>query len=467
LAGLINGTKVSGRTSSGLGIGVFNALENRAFATISDPTGNTRQVQTHPMTNYNVFVLSQNLKNNSRISFLNTNVMREGANRDANVSVAQTNLFSTNRKFNLNTELKISSIFEDLTPQLGHALNVNLQKVSGVWRYGAGYSEESDTYDPNDLGFLSYNNSRSYYADLRWNDFSPGKYFLRKWIQGSLYYEELYKPKLFSYGGFGVDMVGTFKNFLTVGLNGGVNPFGEVDHFESRKFGKEVRFGPNFNVGGFYSTDYSKRFALDLRFWYKQFVNSSQKGINFTISPRVRMSDRLFLVFATKWDFIIADYGYVRVLEDAYTDEIILGFRDRKITENSLQAEFIFTKRMGIDIRIRHYWQQVEYYNFNELRAGGNLVESNYNPIAADGASQHNTNYNAFTVDINYRWVFIPGSELRLVYKNNIFDSKNTLIPSYFNTFNDLFDQPQLNSLSMKLLVFVDSIYFKSKRKKL
>ena len=467
LASLINGTKVSGRTSSGLGIGVFNSVENRAFATISDPSGNTRQVQTHPLTNYNVFVLSQSLQNNSSISFVNTNVMREGGSRDANVSVGQTNLFSRDKKFLLNAELKVSSIFEDEVPELGHALGVNFEKVSGIWRYGFGYGEESDTYDPNDLGFLYNNNSRSYYGELRWNDYSPGKYFLRKWAQVEVYYEELYKPKLFSYGGVAFNMVGTFKNFLTVGLNGGANPFGEVNHFESRHFGKEVRFGPNVELGGFYSSDYSKRFALDLRFWYKQFVNSSQKGTNFALSPRVRLFDRLFVVFRTKWDFITADYGYVRPLDDTYSDDIILGFRDRLITENSLQTEFIFTKRMGIDIRIRHYWQQVEYYNFNELRVGGELIESNYNPVGADGSSEHNTNYNAFTVDVNYRWVFIPGSELRLVYKNNIFDSKNSLIPSYFRTFDDLFDQPQLNSVSMKLLVYVDAIYFKRKGNKL
>ncbi|MCJ8292424.1 MAG: carbohydrate binding family 9 domain-containing protein [Crocinitomicaceae bacterium] len=467
LASLINGTKVSGRTSSGLGIGVFNSVENRAFATISDPSGNTRKVQTHPLTNYNVFVLSQSLQNNSSISFVNTNVMREGGSRDANVSVGQTNLFSRDKKFLLNAELKVSSIFEGEVPELGHALGVNFEKVSGIWRYGFGYGEESDTYDPNDLGFLYNNNSRSYYGELRWNDYSPGKYFLRKWAQVEVYYEELYKPKLFSYGGVAFNMVGTFKNFLTVGLNGGANPFGEVNHFESRHFGKEVRFGPNVELGGFYSSDYSKRFALDLRFWYKQFVNSSQKGTNFALSPRVRLFDRLFVVFRTKWDFITADYGYVRPLDDTYSDDIILGFRDRLITENSLQTEFIFTKRMGIDIRIRHYWQQVEYYNFNELRVGGELIESNYNPVGADGSSEHNTNYNAFTVDVNYRWVFIPGSELRLVYKNNIFDSKNSLIPSYFRTFDDLFDQPQLNSVSMKLLVYVDAIYFKRKGNKL
>jgi hypothetical protein len=466
IAPLLNATKVSGRTSSGLGIGVFNSIENRAFATISDPSGNSRRVETHPLTNYNVFVLSQNLKNNGQLSFLNTNVMREGGNRDANVSVGQANLFSKDRKYFLSTEVKVSSIFEDDEPTTGHALSVNLDRVSGVWRYGLGYGEESDTYDPNDLGFLLNNNSRNYNAFVRWNDFTPGKYFLRKWASASVYYEELYKPKLFSYGGIDFDAVGTFKNFLTVGLNGNVNPFGEVNHFESRNFGNEVRFDPNFTIGGFYSSDYSKPFALDVRSRYKQFIGSHQKGVSLVVSPRLRLFERMFLIFRTNWDFITSDYGYVRQLDDNYLDDIILGFRDRVITENSLRMEYIFTNRMGIDVRVRHYWQQVEYYNFVELMKGGEMINSDYNPVGADGTSEHNTSYNAFTVDINYRWVFFPGCELTIFYKNNIFNSQNALIPSYFRNFDTLFEQPQLNSLSLRMLVFIDAIYFKKKNRK-
>ncbi|MGB0914996.1 MAG: DUF5916 domain-containing protein, partial [Crocinitomicaceae bacterium] len=83
-----------------------------------------------------------------------------------------------------------------------------------------------------------------------------------------------------------------------------------------------------------------------------------------------------------------------------------------------------------------------------------------------DGESSHNTSYNAFTLDVNYTWVFMPGSELRIVYKNNIFNSKTDLDANYFRTFDSLFDEPQVNSISMKLLFFIDAVYFRSKKKK-
>ncbi|MCY7410870.1 MAG: carbohydrate binding family 9 domain-containing protein, partial [Chitinophagales bacterium] len=62
---LYNATKFSGRTDDGLGIGVLNAVSRPAYAEIkNDETGAVRTVETNPVTNYNVFVLDQTLKNN-------------------------------------------------------------------------------------------------------------------------------------------------------------------------------------------------------------------------------------------------------------------------------------------------------------------------------------------------------------------------------------------------------------------
>ena len=57
---LLNATKVSGRNSNGLGVGVFNAVSRRSVAQVMDSEGVVREESTNPMTNYNVFVLDQN-----------------------------------------------------------------------------------------------------------------------------------------------------------------------------------------------------------------------------------------------------------------------------------------------------------------------------------------------------------------------------------------------------------------------
>ncbi len=464
LAPLYNAAKLSGRMKNGLGLGVFNAIEGESFAIIQDSMGNERQVRTNPLTNYNVFVASQNLTQNSSVTFTNTNVMRSGSARDANVSVLGSSVYSKDRSHQINTSIKMSSLFGEAETIFGHAFNTSISKVSGNWGYTLSYDEISDTYDPNDLGFLYNNNSRNYGLRFRFNDYTPGKNLLRKWGGIGMSYGELYKPNRYSFFGFNWDVVGTTKNFIWTGFSGDVLPFGSLDHFESRTFGKEVVYGPSYRVHWFISTDYSKTFAWDMRTYVRDFTDSDQIEYGFNVEPRYRVSDRIMLILESSVDFLEKNFGYVRILDENYEGQIMLGVRDRVVVENTFRMDWIFTKRMGMDLRVRHYWQQVDYRYFDQLLDDGVTQRSDYNPLTEEGSSLHNTTYNAFTLDLNYRWVFMPGSELRIVYKNNIFDSKVMLEDSYFNTFETLFEQPQINSISLKFLIYVDAIYLRRKK---
>lgn len=458
-APLLNGTKISGRTNKGLGVGVFNAIEGRTESILEDSLGNLRSVETNPLTNYNVTVFSQNFSNNGKVSFLNTNVLRDGLARDANVSVLNSQFFTKNRDYTISSTFKVSDRYQAANHDLGHNASVYIGKVQGSWRYGGSYYEESDTYNPNDLGFLFANNSRGMNLEGSYNDFKPKGRFLRKWTNVNINYEELYKPKLYSNLNINWSLAGTFNNFLTAGFNGGFSPFGSVDHFESRNFGIPLNYNAAYRFSGFYSSDYSKKFALDARAGYRFLVNSDQNYYNLSLSPRFQFSPRFFLIFNSSYDYLENDFGYVQNLEG--TDDIIIGTRNRDIVTNTLNSEFVFTKRMGLNVRFRHNWQRVSYQNFNSLNADGSRSATNYSPVDENGGSQHNTSFNAFTVDINYRWVFFPGCEMLIFYKNNIFTSVSGLDKSYFGTFDTLFNQPQINSLSLKVQVFVDALYFK------
>ncbi|NJW55100.1 DUF5916 domain-containing protein, partial [Salinimicrobium oceani] len=84
---LINAVKISGRTAQGLGIGFFNAITEKTYATIKNSeTGEKRKQLVEPLTNYNILVLDQRFGDNSSVSFINTNTTREGHFRDANAA---------------------------------------------------------------------------------------------------------------------------------------------------------------------------------------------------------------------------------------------------------------------------------------------------------------------------------------------------------------------------------------------
>ena len=84
---LLNAIKISGRTKKGLGIGFLNAITEKTYATIKDTvTSTTRKEVIEPLANYNIVVLDQRFNQNSSVTFINTNTIRNGSFRDANVS---------------------------------------------------------------------------------------------------------------------------------------------------------------------------------------------------------------------------------------------------------------------------------------------------------------------------------------------------------------------------------------------
>lgn len=457
-AQLVNASKISGRTKKGLGIGVFNAVEKRSYITYVDSMGNEREALAHPLTNYNVFVLSQNLKNNKNVSFINTNVYRADSRQTGNVSGLLTQLFTKDRKFGLFFSGKASVLQTGNDALIGHNVYVKAEKVQGALTYYLEYYEMSDTYDENDLGYLPRNNMRGAAGLIKWTGYEPKGRFLRRSFSGAANLEYLYKPDRYAYLTVTGNSFLTFRNFLTIGIEAGINPLGETDHFESRSFGNPVKIPASYTLGGFYSTDYSKRFALDISCYDRLYDAKEMNNIDAEISPRIRFSNRMFMVVTTGVSRYLNNYGYVRVYDPTYADKIILGTRDRWIVNNAVSVDYTFTNRMGMVIRLNHYWQEVAYSQFRELQQTGWTTASAYDGNSTnDGTSLHNTSYNAFTVDLNFRWVIYPGSEIRLVWKYNIYASENALDMNYFYTFRDLFSQPQLNSFSVKALFFLDA----------
>ena len=132
---LINAFKLTGRGSDGLGIGVFNAIEVRSFATIADnETGETEQLLINPTSNFNIIVLDKNLKNNSYISFVNTNVMRQGKFRDANVTGVDFDIRNKNQNYFVKGNGAVSYISEGPIAKPGYKYLINAGKNSGNFR---------------------------------------------------------------------------------------------------------------------------------------------------------------------------------------------------------------------------------------------------------------------------------------------------------------------------------------------
>ena len=464
---LINATKLSGRTQNGLGIGVFNALTAPTYATITDTlSGTSREYETNPLTNYNVFVLDQNLKNNSSVTLLNTNVMHMGKTYDANVTAASFNLYSKGQKMQVYGRGVASQLYFDDSTDIGHLANFGFGKPSGKFTWSIDYFETSKNYNPNDLGYFFWTNQRTLTASTGYFVYKPFWRLYNSWSTFTTSYTRNVLPDAFANYELTAEIGGTFKNFMTAGMWLFSEPVITYDFFEPRIAGRFYEYPRTIGTGGFISSNYSKPFALDMNAGLIRFEDKGRFIFDIMTSPRFRFSDKFFLVLANYTAYLQNEEG--AALDNNFSvpldgEDPIFAIRDRFTVENTIEASYIFTNRMGVTFRLRHYWSKVEYDSFYRLDADGRFQPTAYTGFSADSISLHNNSFNAFTIDMAYRWVFAPGSELSLVWKNSIFASSEIIQQNYFQNINSLVGIPAANSISLKLLYYIDYWTLKQK----
>lgn len=457
---LYNATKISGRTPKGLGVGFFNAITGNTYATIRDTTlesNNERQFLTDPVTNYNIVVLDQSLKNSSYVSLINTNVMRAGKDRDANVTATDFKFSNQKQSIAVGGKAILTQIFDKEVSdkaELGFKTDYYIEKSSGNFKIGFWQNIESDTYNPNDLGFLFNNNefSNGIYGSYR--TFEPKGILVNTFNFFNLNLSHLYEPFDFQNFNFNANHGVTFKNWLTVGINYNVEPVKGNDFFEPRQEGRFSVVPENFNMGGFISSDYRKKVAIDIDGGFARSPFYEEKGYWWGFSPRIRFSDRFSIIHRTNFSRFPREVGYATIPDD--TEDVIYGFRDRQTVINTLTSKYIFTPRMALNLRLRHYWSKVAYEQFKFLQTDGYLTDTDY-------TGDHNNSFNAFTLDFVYTWEFTLGSELSFVWKNAIFQNDDLTDDNFFDNLNKTFDSSATNTFSLRVLYFLDYLTFKRK----
>lgn len=465
---LYNAVKFSGRTKKGLGIGVFNAISGASHAIIKDTvSGKTRQVETNPLTNYNVVVFDQNLSNNSFINLTNTNVSRAGKTYDANVTSFFGKINTKTNAYYGSAKGVLSQLYFSDSVGLGHSLDAEFGKQTGQITYSVGYSEKSDTYDPNDLGFIYNNNNRQIYGIINYNIYQPVWKINRLWSSLSMTYNRLYLPNAFVShtltGSVGV----TDKRFHTYGADIGYVPTYQHDYFEPRQVGYYFTKPRTGSFGAWVSTNYQKRFAFDAAINYSDYEGNEWNSLSLDLSPRWRINNLMFVVLSISQTWTNSELGYAVPNQSiSPSNHIIFGRRNSNVTINTLNYTFTLTNRSGISFRLRHYWATVQYLDFYHLQKNGTLQAVNYTGADSQGNSLYNTNFNAFTIDFVYRWVFAPASELNFVWKNAIFQSNDTLGLTYFSNVEDLFRFGAINSLSLRVVYYFDTATLKRKGQK-
>ena len=449
---LYNAVKFSGRDPNKLGIGVFNAVTAPMRAKLRNRlNGRDTSILTEPLANYNILVLDQALANRSSLTFTNTNVIRNGSARDANVSAIDLALFDKKNAHVLRSSFRYSQIW-DRSNKSGWAGNVNWAKISGLWQYELMANIESDTYDPNDLGFLRAPNEITFSGELAYREQRPTKHFntFSYWIQPKLQY--LYNPKKFTSFELAATGFWWFKNFWDANITAGWTPGWINDYFELRMPGRALRLPSNHYIDLRGSSDSRKKLYWNFNATWAQaplFDNRyHQVGSGF----RYRFNNRFTMQLQSDSKVETNQLGYA-FLRDVDGGPIV-GFRRNQEVTSLLTGIYHFAYRLNLSVRMRHYWNEVKYASFHRVDARGDVLPYGF------VAGQDN-NVNLFNVDAFLTWDYRLGSRLIVGYKNWLDETERLPISSnrkpYFNNLFDSFNLRHGHELTIRLIYFLDA----------
>ncbi|MEI2738706.1 MAG: DUF5916 domain-containing protein [Chitinophagaceae bacterium] len=448
---LYNAAKFSGRNNNKLGIGIFNAIAAPADARIHNKiTGKDSTIRTSGLTNYNILVFDQALKGRSFITLTNTNVIRNGEGRDANVTAFDVALYNKANTYAFNGTARYSKIWSS-SPYDGYNTTLKFGKVSGNWRFYVLGNVESQKYDPNDLGILTAPNELTYRVNVSYNQFKPTDKFIQYSYSLENRLSYLYKP----YGYSRYDITGTgfwiFKNFWDVSVKAQLSPVPIHDYFELRTDGRYLKYPLNYIADFSGSTDSRKKLYVRFSGIFARAPKFDNTYYGGGLGFRFRFSNKFTLDLQMDGHKETNNVGYAFTRES--NGEPIVGFRDVKERINVLSGIYNFTPRLNLTLRARHYWNEVTYLSFHNVTNDGNLTNRSF-------INNRNDNVNIFNLDAFLTWDFRLGSRLIVGYKNWLGDQEYVALSSgknsYLHNLGEVFDLRHGNELTVRFVYFLD-----------
>lgn len=452
---LLNALKISGRTKGGLGIGVLNAVTEKTNATLQNTkTGAIRRELVEPLTNYNVLVLDQRFRKNSSVTFVNTNVTRNGSFRDGNVSALVWDLNTKANTYNLSGDFKYSYVNDEIVKK-GIATQLNFAETSGNYRYSFGTDLYTKDFDNNDLGINFQTNYYSFYGNANYRILNPTKSFNGFRVNYNNFLQ--FNKETGQVQGNNINIntnIETKKN-NSYGLGIVFNPFENYDYYEPRQSGRYVITPKSYGFWAYYSRNYNYKFAFDINPEYFRSDEPGREFIGLTVSPRYRFNDKMAVVYDFGFSRRNNNKGYIDKVEntiDASLDKMIL-FANRNVVtySHNISGKYSINSQVNFNLLMRQYWSYAENKNILQLAPNGRLVDfMGYN-------LNKNSSFYSWNMDLSCSWWFAPGSQVSFLYRNSSANFEDLINKNYRDNLNTILTNEKLqHTLSISVRYFID-----------
>jgi Domain of unknown function (DUF5916) len=468
---IVNATKVSGRMQNGLAIGVLNAITTAQRATVqNNVTGEERKIESFPLTNYNVFVLDKTLKHNSSISLVNTSVMRNGGEYDANVTMGLFDFNDKSNKWNFGGKAGVSNLIgagEKGKTISGYTQSLYFGKTSGKFNFNV-YNDYVDAkFDKSDLGYQQNNNFIETGWFTSYNINKPKAWYNRWRINTYGFVSTLASPidplkqprHMFQDFLFGGNFFIQSKKLWQFFANFNYKVDGN-DYYEPRETGRVFKRGGRTNWYMYISSNDAKKYSFQPELGF-QFVNQFKGSFNLNLglSQKIRLNKKFSVEHNINFSSNKNQAGYGT---RETSGDIFFTRRNISTVQNIVSAKYNFNNKMGITLNVRHYWSGVNPLQLYLLNTEGYLENTN---TIATPPTDFAQNYNSFGLNMVYTWQIANGSFFNVVWKDEASEFvRGDYEKSYFKNVDRTFSVNNANTISVKLIYFIDYLHLKKRK---
>ena len=449
---LLNTIKVTGTTNKNLSIGFLNAITDKVDAEIQNSSLNQRGKQTiQPLVNYNVISLSQQLLNDySSISVLNTNKTGGDGLYGNNVAFVA-DLFDDNRDFNIKVKA-----FGSKTPAEnstnGFRSGISFSELKGNFRYNVSWWGVDKHYRQNELGYFNFFDHQRFSSRISYQILNQYG-FLRKY-SNYLWFNDTRTFHSFDRKLWGLRFGNDFSTQNLMVFEADFAYASKTrDYDKPRTINRYIQEPENFQSKLVMQSNKNKDFSYRIQWnnfaYFKEDFEEKKSQNRLNLSMLYRFSEQFSLAVNSNHLDFKDDVGYL----ESINQDIYFGRRDIRSVENNIKLSYFFDSKKWINLRLRNYWSRAKYdQNLFRLKEDGNRTETDFSLLDFDP----DTNFNIWNFDINFEWWFAPGSNLVLLYRNQLFKIDSASKLDYLESLNNLFDHTAQHQFSLRINYLID-----------
>lgn len=442
-ATIVGAAKISGKTESGLSIGVLEAVTAEEEAVFVDSLGNKSRQTVEPLTNFTVVRLRQDVLDNSNAGLMVTSVQREGRT-PAFTGGVDWNLKFDQSTYRLDGFLVGSRTATPAGTRLeGSAGSVGFAKDAGPhWRWRVGADFTSKGYNINDVGFFRRPNDYGSNGEIVYRDDEVTSW-KRIYNVGVGYHYRYNFDGAELFHAYQLEGYIMLPSFWEINVGGSLN-LGKYDdretrgnglfrRAESRSVALAVESDPREPVVGILSMDAS---------------GDARNGSTFraAVQTEFKLATSVTLTLLVENNNQSRQLAWVTNLVDPVVSPdliSIVGERTTKQWDFTMRGSFIFARDLTLQAYLQVFFAKGRYENFMRMTAPDQFV-----PYAFTWPDFNRLSLNSNLV---LRWEYLPGSTLFLVWSQARDGDYGSYGTSLGDDFGNVLSLPMSNVLLLKV----------------